>query len=79
MPIETQAAYEWHVPLDPTRAQTSTTSPTTQQQPSSFISAFFLPAKSLNEHFYNKKVSIIDLKTTKTELFVIDGNGLFIL
>jgi len=58
------------VPLDPTRAQSTGH---TTQQPSAFISAFFLPAKSLNEHFYNKKVSIIDLKTTKTELFVIDG------
>jgi len=64
---KTQVAYEWHVPLD-----TSKTPTDTPNNEISFVSAFFLPAKSLNEHFYNKKITIIDIKTTKSELYVID-------
>ncbi len=61
-------AYEWHIPIDPTYSQS-----TDPNKPSSYVSAFFLPAKSLNEHFYDKKIPIIDIKTTKSELYVIDG------
>lgn len=61
-------AYEWHVPLDVAR-----TTYGNENHEIPYISAFFTPAKSLNEHFYEKKSSIIDLKNTKTELFIIDG------
>src|SRR5690349_1888887 len=72
--IESQAAYEWHVPLDVTK-----NSSTPEETEIQFISAYFLQAKSLNEHFYNNKATIIDIKTTKSDLYVIDGKSMFTL
>ena len=61
-------AYEWHVPIDITQNQVGI-----DRQEISYISAFFTPSKSLNESFHSRGVSIIDLKNTKKDLYVIDG------
>lgn len=66
--LESKKIYEWKI-----LAEDKNNNNKDQQNPR-FIIAHFTPSKPLNDLFFDKDGSIIDMKNTKGDLFVLDGN-----
>lgn len=71
MTLESKKIYEWKIVPDDKSHEKN------QKDGTPYIIGHFVPSKPLNEFFYNKDGSIIDMKNTKNELFVVDGRFSF--